>query len=112
MPFPANCPTWVNCDDSRKNLTTDMIIREMIIEDSNGCPTLRVEASVNAENSIPQESLVTSEMIVDDGTTEERTGFFAAYMAWKAANPTRKVIRETYIMAGDGLPGIIISHIA
>lgn len=110
-----NCPSFFDCDKA-KNMTLETVIKDMIIDDGNGCPVLRTQAntSVSATVSTPLESAVTSELIESAEAVNSKTlgGLMLAYQAWKTLNPTRRVVRETPITGPEGFPGIIISHTA
>lgn len=43
--YPNDCPSWFDCTPERKDLTTDLVLRQMIVEDENGCPALRTTSS-------------------------------------------------------------------
>lgn len=40
MSSPA-CDSFFSCDDARKHLTLEQVLKMMIIEDENGCPVLK-----------------------------------------------------------------------
>ncbi|MBA2648069.1 MAG: hypothetical protein H0U75_00460 [Legionella sp.] len=75
---------------------------------SGDCLKMAVDASVSitATVSTPVESAVTTSEVkgIDDND------MFVNYNIWKAANPNRKVVRETSFMGSSGLSIIYISH--
>lgn len=44
MAYPEDCPSWFDCTDERRNLPTDLVLRQMIVADENGCPALRTSS--------------------------------------------------------------------
>lgn len=40
-----NCPTFFDCDN--KPLSLEQVLRMLVIDDGNGCPTLKVNASIS-----------------------------------------------------------------
>lgn len=93
MPFPADCPTWIDCNEARKNLTTDMIVREMIISDANGCPALRISGEIETVPSALTNAQTLEHLIEED----DNITLLATLNAWKLANPTFKVIEKVQI---------------
>ena len=78
------CTNFFTCDDARKHLTLEQVLKMMIIEDENGCPTLKT-ASVNSSQS---NSGVGDVLIEED----DNTALLASITAWRLANPTKKQV--------------------
>lgn len=71
-------------------------------------------AGITVISSEPLESIVTTTPIysAEPAGQQTRAGLDAAYAAWSAANPNRRVIRQVSALAGDGTVVIYISHTA
>lgn len=69
---------------------------------------------VTATLTNPLESTVTTTPVRSSEAQGAQTsaGLDAAVATWIATNPTRRVVRQVAVVAGDGIPVIYISHTA
>ena len=69
---------------------------------------------VSATVAPPLESTVTTDPVrsAEGQGLQTSAGLDAAVAAWILAHPTRKVVRQVAVIAGDGIPVIYISHTA
>lgn len=95
----------IDCDLTQMGF--EQLFRKLLRLDGD-CLYLNTTPPTSGGSSTPAESTVTTEEV----TAVTTVALFAAYQAWKTANPTRKVVRELAFTNPDGLPSIYISHTA
>lgn len=109
--FPADCPSWVECGEGRKNLTDSMLFRLLVASTAADCPALRVTGEVTVAG-IEADVLgdLTPDIIVSAEAPGAQTlaGLYTAFTTWKTANPTLQLIKKIPVIGGDGISGIIV----
>jgi len=48
------CDNFFTCDDARKHLTLDQVMKMMIVEDENGCPVLKTSQTTSPSTSVTE----------------------------------------------------------
>lgn len=99
MAFPNDCESFFNCENGPKgqNITLEQFWKYLIVADEDGCPALRVSASVTASIESPENSSIGDALIEADTNAD----LVVAIAAWRTANPTFKQISMTQVNSVD-----------